>query len=124
MVARGQGPLRSPPAVFPEPGRQGDPPPAGRSGRAPVVRPSGHGAGALLSAPRRLTASRGSSLAALGLLLPKLGQRPRWPESMGPRAAYSTLDRPRATSRVNRGVRTPRIGTRWQGTEGALWSVP
>lgn len=37
--------------------------------------PAGTGTGALVSAPRSLTASRGSSLAALGLRTPKLGQR-------------------------------------------------
>lgn len=59
MVARGQGPQRSPPAVFPEPGRQGDPPPAGCSGRAPVVRPSGHqGWSATLRAPTPYSLSR------------------------------------------------------------------
>lgn len=75
MVARGQGPRREPPAVSPEPGRQGDPPLPGVQATHRSSGPADTRAGALLSAPRRLSASRGFSLAALGLRAPKLGQR-------------------------------------------------
>lgn len=77
MVARGLGPPRSPSAASPGTGTAGSLCllPGFQATHRGSCGPAGTRAGALLSAPRRLTASRGSSLAALGLRAPKLGQR-------------------------------------------------